>query len=233
MTFGSLFSGFGGMDLGLERAGLRCVWQCEINDYACRVIERHWPGLRRWRNVGDPVPPGIVRPDLIVGGDPCQENSKSNGSRSVKGTSPAVHFLRIVDELRPRLVLRENPWPARGDAPWPWQRFRSGLESIGYAVLPFRLRSCCVGLDHRRDRVFLLAELANSHGIDGQERIWESGRQVPVMQHSRRGSDQPGLDRTLDVVPYRMERLTGIGNAVSPAVAEWIGRRLIESYSRG
>jgi len=51
LTFGSLFAGIGGLDLGLERAGMQCKWQVEIDDYATRILERHWPNVRRWRDV--------------------------------------------------------------------------------------------------------------------------------------------------------------------------------------
>ena len=47
ITFGSLFAGIGGIDLGFERAGLSCTWQVEIDDYATRVLEYHWPSVRR------------------------------------------------------------------------------------------------------------------------------------------------------------------------------------------
>src|SRR5208282_2794978 len=51
MTFGSLFAGIGGMDLGLERAGMTCSWQVEIDEYATRVLAKHWPHVRRWGDV--------------------------------------------------------------------------------------------------------------------------------------------------------------------------------------
>lgn len=53
MRFGSLFSGVGGLDLGLEWAGFQCVFQCEINEYASRILARHWPAVRRWRDIRD------------------------------------------------------------------------------------------------------------------------------------------------------------------------------------
>ena len=42
LTFGSLFAGIGGMDLGLERAGMVCKWQVEINPFSVAVLQKHW-----------------------------------------------------------------------------------------------------------------------------------------------------------------------------------------------
>lgn len=232
MTFGSLFAGIGGMDLGLERAGLECRWQVEINPFATRVLEKHWPGVRRRTDIRDfePEPAEEWHVDLICGGDPCQGNSQARGSRDYHETSPADHFLRIVDRLRPALVLRENPSATRSDAPWPWYRFRSELESLGYAVLPFRLRACCFGADHRRDRLFLLAELADTMrtGLERQDsRVVKHGHSP----RCARGRPTPRLCRRVDGIPDRVDRIRTLGNAVDPFVAEYVGRLILEHHT--
>lgn len=51
MKFGSLFSGIGGFDLGLERAGMECAWQVEIDDYCQRVLQKHWPDVAKWDDI--------------------------------------------------------------------------------------------------------------------------------------------------------------------------------------
>ncbi len=51
MKFGSLFSGIGGMDLGLDRAGMECVFQVEIDDCCTRVLSKHWPDVPKWGDI--------------------------------------------------------------------------------------------------------------------------------------------------------------------------------------
>ena len=46
MKFGSLFSGIGGLDLGLERAGMECRWQVEINEFCQKILRKHWPNIK-------------------------------------------------------------------------------------------------------------------------------------------------------------------------------------------
>jgi DNA (cytosine-5)-methyltransferase 1 len=72
LTVGSLFSGIGGIDLGLERAGMTVKWQSEIDPFACKVLKKHWPDIP---NLGDikEIDWSKVEPvDLIAGGYPCQ-----------------------------------------------------------------------------------------------------------------------------------------------------------------
>ena len=63
LTFGSLFAGIGGFDLGFERAGFQCKWQCEIDDYATRILKRHWPTVPRHNDIRT-FPPATWQPCL-------------------------------------------------------------------------------------------------------------------------------------------------------------------------
>lgn len=74
MTFGSLFAGIGGMDLGLERAGMTCKWQVEIDPFARQVLAKHWPNVKRYEDVRT-VGAELERVDLVAGGFPCQDIS--------------------------------------------------------------------------------------------------------------------------------------------------------------
>lgn len=272
LTFGSVFSGYGGLDLGLERAGLKCKWQVEKEPDARRVLAAEWPHVWRFcdarefppsevrvsgdvdgraagRHVGRDVG-SVLAVDLIAGGDPCQENSGLRVAAGVSQASLGGEFLRIVGAIRPPLVLRENPTRVRPDAPWPWWRFRDGLLDLGYRVLPFRLRACCLGLDHQRDRMFLLAALPDAERLVAQQ--GKGRREVegqagstegPRSQRQRlRPEPRPALcdprhpihgrvAGRLDGLPAGLGGLVlrGYGNAVPPVMGEYIGRTLIES----
>lgn len=244
MTFGSLFTGIGGFDLGLERAGLVCRWQVEIERYCQKILEKHWPEVGRWDDVCT-FPPAPARDrfvDLIVGGDPCQENSNARQGAGLEQSSLGDQFIRVLDLLRPRLFLRENPSHVRADAPWPWWRFRSAAESLGYAVLPFRVRACCFGADHQRERLLLLGERTNAvqTGLEGNviekmARAYAKGSQKSGLQvvgdpaGRDRWDAESRICRVADGIPNRVDRLKGLGNAVVPQAAEWIGRVILSA----
>jgi DNA (cytosine-5)-methyltransferase 1 len=230
-TLGSLFTGIAGIDLGFERAGFKTVWQVENNPFCINVLEKNFPHAKRIGDIRDAGAHNLESVDVVAGGDPCQRNS--NAWRHGAGTeSPAADFLRIIDALRPRVVLRENPSVVRKDAPWPWHRFRDELEERGYGVLPIRRRACCSGLDHRRERLFLLAALPDAHGAGLERNVCEEleraqeGRQNSYSSRPDRRNPSPQICGRADGIPHRMDRLRALGNAVAPQVAYTIAREI-------
>jgi hypothetical protein len=76
LTVGSLFSGIGGIELGLEATGgFRTIWQVEIDPYCRRILEKHWPEIPKYGDITRLDPASLERPDLLAGGFPCQDLS--------------------------------------------------------------------------------------------------------------------------------------------------------------
>lgn len=285
MTFGSLFSGVGGLDLGLERAGMRCNWQVEIDDYARAVLEKHWPevpkyrdvryflGSKRWRRARS-----HWRVDLIAGGFPCQDISQAGKRVGIEGSRSGLwsEFARIIRLLRPRYVLVENvdALAVRGMG-----RVLGDLAALGFDAEWDRIPAAAVGAPHLRWRIFILAYANPMREPQperrlGLERRWtgdDSSKNVSdAVRFPNEGGSATDGERAdcllsnadslwagqlwreqfeahcqgtrdlywpsaippvcgvADGVPSRMERLRGLGNAVVPQIAEWIGRRILE-----
>lgn len=111
MMYGSLFSGIGGIDLGLDRAGMDCAFQVEKNRQAQKVLSRHWPDVLKHEDIQDFSHETIdARPDLICGGFPCQDVSVAGRRAGLAGKRSGLFFeaTRIVSELTPTWILIEN-----------------------------------------------------------------------------------------------------------------------------
>lgn len=154
-TIGSLFAGIGGMELGLERAGLGPVlWQVEIDSFCRSVLERHWPHATRYsdvREVGDELAPV----DVVCGGFPCQPVSVA-GRRLAQADERWLwpEFARVVSIIKPRAVIFENVPGLR----------TAGLRDVlaDFAALGFDAEWCCfgaswLGAPHERKRIYCVA----------------------------------------------------------------------------
>ena len=155
VSFGSLFAGIGGLDLGFERAGWRCAWQVERDEFCARVLEKHWPSVPRFSDVREVGAANLERVDLVCGGFPCQPWS-SAGKR--RGTDDDRHLwpemARIVSELRPRWVVGENVLGLFGPQ---LDSCAADLEGEGYTVWPVVLPACGFDAPHKRERIFIIA----------------------------------------------------------------------------
>ena len=156
LTFGSLFAGIGGFDLGLERAGMVCKWQVEIDEYATRVLEKHWPTVRRWNDVRTFPPEGDWNVDVICGGFPCQDISVAGKGAGLAGARSGLwyEFARIIGDLRPRYVVVENVAAllTRG-----MDSVLGTLSTLGYDAEWHVVPASAVGAPHRRERVWIVA----------------------------------------------------------------------------
>ena len=274
LTFGSLFAGIGGFDLGFERAGMTCKWQVEIDDYAIKVLEKHWPQVHRERDIRECGKHNLETVDVICGGFPCQDISYAGIGAGLDGERSGLFFeaIRLVCELRPQIVVLENVAAllTRG-----LDRVLGTLAEIGFDAEWHCIPAAAVGAPHIRDRVFVMAyregdgwQQGQSFARGGDERIeqgkklrsrngcqsvanadsiangtsqtafaespeghaWlgSAGRSGPCRSASDSWATEPSVCRVAAGIPSRWDRLRGLGNAVVPQVAEWIGRRIVE-----
>jgi DNA (cytosine-5)-methyltransferase 1 len=234
MRFGSLFAGIGGLDLGLERAGMECVWQVEVDGYCRRVLAKHWPDVIRYGDIHDCGDHNLKTVDLICGGFPCQPVSQAGrrrGEDDERWLWP--EFERVVREMGPRYVLVENVpgllHRGMGDV-------LGGLDGLGYDAEWESLPAAAFGAHFVSDRVFIVAT-RSAASVMRWEGIWSGANGTGwgrleferLVQRALSTGIPAGRDgRISDGVPSRVDRLRGLGNAVVPQVAEWIGRRIME-----
>jgi len=237
MTFGSLFAGIGGFDLGLERAGMTCKWQVEIDPFCRKVLTKHWPHVPKFADVQDVGAHNLERVDLLCGGFPCQDISYAGFGAGLAGDRSGLwyQFARIVGEMGPRLVLVENVAAlldrGMGDV-------LGTLADLGFDAEWSDLFACEMGATHPRQRVFIVAY---SNCVDGWPRLRDSiarafrplqevhGFESSRARQSARLADPSALYRGAAGVTDGPQRNRGIGNAVAPDVAEWLGRRILEA----
>lgn len=160
MKIGSLFSGIGGLDLGLERAGMEVRWQVENDDFCRRVLAKHWPNVPCYGDIRELDGRDLEPVDLICGGFPCQPTShagRRRGEADDRWLWPEM--LRLVREVKPAYVVGENVFGlVTHNEGLLLASIVADLEAEGYEVAPpIVFPACAVGALHRRDRVWICA----------------------------------------------------------------------------
>ena len=157
ITVGSLFSGIGGLELGLEWAGLGPVlFQVEKEPFCREVLARHWPTVARFDDVCTVGAHNLPAVDLLCGGFPCQDLSLAGKGAGLDGERSGLwwEYARIVREIRPRFVVVENVAAllSRG-----LDRVLGTLATLGYDAWWDCIPAAAVGAPHQRDRLFVVA----------------------------------------------------------------------------
>ena len=232
LTVGSLFSGIGGLDLGFERAGFAIRWQVEIDPFCRAVLEKHWPDVTRFFDVRKLRRPPTV--DVLCGGFPCQDISFAGFGAGLDGARSGLwaDMCRIICEIRPRYVVVENVAALyqRGLG-----RVLGDLAGIGFDAEWGSLSACSMGQTHMRQRVFIVAYADGEYGRarlrDSLTRAFRPLQEVNGFACARararaRLADPSALYGGADGISNGLDRNHAIGNAVDPAVAQWIAERI-------
>jgi len=306
LTVGSLFSGIGGLDLGLERAGMKVIWQSEIDPYCNKVLKKHWPEVTNYGNIKEIDWATVQRPDVVCGGYPCQPFSTAGKRRGTDDPRHLWPWVRdAISALRPSYAILEN---VRGHLSMGGLQVVGELAEIGYDAEWRVVSAAGMGAPHRRDRIIIVAypSQLHSNGSNNNARVSvehqtvsklrndgraarmantaskcsngrqprcdnaqskkegvqkQTGTSSPVVAHANsirsqaarpkqqatifaRGDSnsnrqlaagqwetEPDVGRVVDGVSSRVDRLRGLGNAVVPQVAEYIGRLVMAAHN--
>lgn len=235
LTFGSLFAGIGGFDLGLERAGMVCKWQVEIDPFCRAVLAKHWPDVRRHEDVRTVGAHNLEPVDVVCGGFPCQDVASNGTKIGIGGSKSGLYAeaLRVVREIRPRVVLLENVADllVRGMG-----TVLGELAAVGYDAEWECLPAAAFGLPQPRWRVFIAA-YARPVGCEVSYEWLQGGPFARaridghgLVEAEHKAAQAARLVRGMDDgLPGTVDRVAACGNSIVPAHAEWLGRRIIEA----
>lgn len=242
MKVGGLFSGIGGFELGLSRAGFEISWMVEIDEFCRKVLKKHaseyWPNARILEDVTKVGKEQLTAVDLICGGFPCQPFSQA-GKRKGKEDDRYLwpEMLRIIRELSPRWIIGEN---VAGFINMELENAFTDLETEGYQVEAFVLPALGIGAIHKRERIWIMAYPESTSWLMRRNRFIKDAKnsfekstndtdRIPVIQQWMEwGANPPGIYRIYDGIPDRMDRLRSLGNAVVPQIPEILGRFILE-----
>ena len=248
LTVLDTFSGIGGFSLGLERTGrFKTVAFCEMDAYCQEVLKQHWNGIPIYDYIEDVtagrlLQDGIGRVDVITGGFPCQDVSTAGSMWfTPEGTNAPrsglwAELARLIGEIRPRYAIMENvPNLLAGDGGRWFGRILSDLAEIGFDAEWHCIPASGIGAPHRRERVWIIA-YPSSEGLEGGGEARDDSSQGEKRSYQlftgcsgvpwTAWEAEPSVDRVVNGLPRRVDRIKAVGNAIVPQIAEELGRAI-------
>jgi len=223
LTVGSCFTGIGGIDIGLSLAGLKVLWQIEIDPQCQRILKSHWPITTLYKDICN-VPKTIKHVDVITGGIPCQPTSQA-AARTHRGKHWMwPPFFNLIKTLKPKYVIIENPQSLRFRQRGLGEILQD-LAQIGYDAEWSVLRASDIGAPHRRARIWVVAHPHSKSKPDSTIHA-----EAPLLSQFTKTvpwPDPPKHIRMASWVPHRYDRLRMLGNAAMPAMAHTIGEYIL------
>ena len=228
LTYGSLFSGTGMLDEGVQSVlGGELSWYAEFDAAASKVMAHHYPGIPNLGDVTKVDWASVPHIDILTGGSPCQDLShagKRAGMTAGTRSNLWVQMREAIAVLRPRLVVWENvrgalsasadsdlePCPGCMGDPDDGAVLRAlgrvlgDLADLGYDARWYGLRAADVGAPHGRFRVFIFAAPRDAECIAGR-----LAADVGGIQRPRTADSAPDL--TLLPTPRTSDDTNGAG----------------------
>ena len=227
LTHGSLFSGVEGFGLGAALAGIKTEWSCEFEKYQTKVIKKNFgDGHTVYGDIRTLENPPFV--NIISGGFPCQDISAAGKGAGIKGSRSGLwgQMHRIIGDVRPDYVIIENSPLLRKRG---FEYVLHGLSEIGYDAQWQCLQGSFLGLQQRRERIYIIAypvckfgEGESPKSVFRQPYLpWELPRVYPGWGE-RRDLPEPRTLGSTNELPDLVDRNKCIGNAVQPLMAQYL-----------
>ncbi|MGZ3123341.1 DNA cytosine methyltransferase, partial [Bacillus subtilis] len=160
----SLFSGIGGIELGLHQSGHTTEIFCEVDPLAKAVLSKNFPGVKIEDDINEIRE--LPSCDLVAAGFPCQDLSQAGGKEGIDGSRSGLvkKLFELIEKKehanRPPWILIENvPYMLRLNRGKAMSYLTSVLSELGYTWAYRTVDARCFGLPQRRHRVILLASL--------------------------------------------------------------------------
>lgn len=210
MTIGSVCSGIGGLERGLELTGsMKTVWQIEVDSFCRRVLAKHWPEAIRYDDLRSVEVARLGRVDVVCGGLPCQPVSvagKRLAQKDARWLWP--DFARIVAGVAPSWVVVENVLGLRTAG---LRDVLVDLADLGFDAEWTCLSAADVGAPHLRKRLFIVASHPDRVVVREQpgwlvrslerQRAPITGEALAVLLGADADGEQPGWREVRDGQP--------------------------------
>ncbi len=222
MQVASFFAGIGGFDLGFERAGMRVVFQCEIDPFCQKILKRHWPQVPLHEDITTLIPTTIPTADLWCAGWPCQDLSNANTDRKgLTGDRSGLFykFMELVGEVHPTWLVLENvPGLLSAEQGTALEAVIDTLETHGYLGGWLSCNALHTGIPHDRDRIFFIASFRS----DRAYRIFTDSRELSGDTAARKSSQTQTRsslrESTLRDTPLVVQRRGGFGYTLAKSI---------------
>lgn len=214
-TYGSLFAGVGGIDIGLDSADLQCKFQVEWDPNCQQTLAYHWPTVPRWGDISTVNGFDLPQVDVITFGSPCQDLSVAGKRAGLDGDRSSLFFeaTRIIKQMKektngeyPKIAIWENVTGAltsnNGDD---FETVLKEMVELGSYHLEWAvLDAQYFGVPQRRRRVFVIAILDSSIAK-------RCGSQILAVGQSSRGSTKKSKTPLKNSSPSTGEGTAGAG----------------------